>query len=80
MFHTKLDLDNGLWQCHTILHIDITRNHSKKDLINFLPVSKYKTKFDLWSFTIQNNHRKIQNFHFSSSKLHFVHSFETNNK
>ena len=35
MFHTKLDLVNGLWQCHTILHIDITRNHSKKDLITF---------------------------------------------
>ena len=34
MFHTnsKLDLVNGLWQCHTILHIDITRNHSKKVL------------------------------------------------
>ena len=34
MFHTnsKIDLVNGLWQCHTILHIDITKTIPEKVL------------------------------------------------
>ena len=45
MFHTnsKLGLGNGLWQCHTILHIGITKNHFPEKFNKpFLPISKYK--------------------------------------
>ena len=38
MFHTnsKLDLVNGLLQCHTILHIDITKTIPEKVNGDFL--------------------------------------------
>ena len=54
MFHTNSQsgISNGLWQCHTILHIDITRNHSRKvfRLETFSADTKYKIKLDLQNF------------------------------
>ena len=60
------------------LYIDITRNHTKKDLRNFLTVSKYKNKFDLFNLQSKIIGRKIQYFHFSFSKLICIQMNETN--